>query len=149
MGFGDFPWGTTPFGIDIPAQASVPGQVQPLQAMLYDIGTRGFPILPNGLISGVHPIDQKVALAMGIVNGQVKDDPTLGINFGALSRQNNGKKQIIAEQLIAQQVVLKKLVQTDDITILDVLTDTPTRGNDQVALDYINNRTGQRTVTSG
>ncbi len=80
MGYGDYPFGSGPFGYDPVANpTSRATSTEPFP--LFDPYTQGYPFDPSGgeLIS-VHPVMQSAALSLGIALGSVPAVPGLGIN---------------------------------------------------------------------
>lgn len=146
MGFGSSPFGIGLFGADVVTASSTRLTVPP-QAAMYDLKTKAFPLdEDDGTIVSVHPIDQIVALRVSMPLGTIKSLPTLGHEFAKLSRLAPDKVQPAAERLVT--AMYADLVKRGDITILGVRTATPVRGNNQVGIDYVNNRTTQRRKVS-
>lgn len=147
-GFGSQRWGIGFFGIEEQVHETQSNYVPPL-APLFDIGTRSFPINPDGTLKGVHPIDQMMALALGIINGTIKGVVSQGTKYNSLSRLADVQLQPAAEKIVFGQKIVANLVRNSDVTILNVKTFVLAPGNNQVGVDYINNRTKRREFTNG
>ncbi len=140
-GAGSSPAGIAPAGSD-PAEKTgqAVGKRTPLVAY-FDIKVRGFPRDPTtGKILLVHWVDQAVALAMGVTEGTLKSQPSLG-NRIRLIKRNSGRR--IASQVEDEvKRCLRALIERGDIGITQIYVDAVSKRSQLlVALDYVNRRT--------
>lgn len=147
-GFGSFLWGIGHFGAEDPVHETATSYVPPL-APLYDIRTRSFPLNIDGTLKGINPIDQMMALALGMINGQIKGVASQGTNYKSLSRLAPDQLQPAAENIVLTQTIVARLVQNGDVTILTITTFVVSPGSNQVGVEYLNNRTKRREFTNG
>ena len=78
MGAGDLPAGDDLAGDGFELVVSRPRNVSPPAAILYDGASRDFPLDADGRPIEEHPTDQKVGLALIVVQGTVAGSSTLG-----------------------------------------------------------------------
>lgn len=147
-GVGSFPAGATLAGTDGPGVTTIRALTRPARAILWDPSTRTFPTDSNGAFLDIHPVDQAVALALTQALTSVRSASTVGTDWSSLSRKTGGALQKAAEDVA--RASLDPWVRSGDITILGITAVAVVRGNNQVEVDYMNNRTSQRrTVKSG
>jgi len=141
MGAGEFPAGYGLAGLDPlnPISPSIFGN-QPVPAIYFDLLTRRFLFDTNGRARGMHPIDQRVLLMLGVELGSIPSSPTVGNRFRKrLSRVAAAKMDAIA--LDETKVTLKTLLDAGDIALLSVATDGKTvPGRVVIAIGYVNLR---------
>lgn len=121
MGAGDLPAGDDLAGDGFELEVSRPRNVSPPAAILYDGASRDFPIDATGLPVEEHPTDQKVSLALIVVQGTVAGSSTLG------SKLRN--KRLINSETIRTEVAyivntaLASLVAAKEIVIVRIDVD--------------------------
>ncbi len=139
MGAAQYPAGNGPAGEDPLPALTAPRNVQPPAALLFDGASRAFPLDANGLYRAIHPVDQRVALALLIALGTVGSAPSLGSSLRAIRRivpttPTDARNRI--------DVALSDLVAARDIEVTKVEVETrraPT-GSLLVAVSYRNLR---------
>jgi hypothetical protein len=149
MGLGSARCGVGLVGLDAPVQSPEQALASPPLAPLYNIATRTFPASTGGLLLGVHPVDQKVALALGVLAGRLTCAPAQGTNYSSLSRLPADQIQTAATNIVNANPVIKALVRNKDITILAIRTAVFAPGNNQIGVDYMNNHTKQKVTANG
>src|SRR5258706_11011806 len=104
MGAGDSPAGVGPAGFDPPLPLPPPTAFSPPQAALFDLATRMFPLMTDGSgrLREVHPIDQAVALGLGLVQGTIGSAPEIGAKFDRLRRASLKDLQKECEFMVEQ-----------------------------------------------
>ena len=159
MGAGNFPAGRGRAGFDPPQVIPSKPVAQYADAMQYSVGQRGFvyqnpatgdpvTVLPlssgTNAVQGMDPVDQKVALLIGIEYGAIGSAPTQFSKMRQLlSRVPADKKPTIARQELNR--LFAQLLSAGDIVITDVTVDTVGQGTDQVFFSYDNLRAGTST----
>jgi hypothetical protein len=143
MPAGSYGAGVGPAGYD-PATQSPASEVAPTRALRFDLATRRFVEDGAGGFKDIHPVDQKVAFALGTEQGTLPSVPTFGQRYRA---RVNGidPKQIPAVVADETRVVLGDLLAAGDIALLSVETDASVRGRVLIAVTYANLRDPNRT----
>lgn len=137
MSAGSFAAGSTPAGYDS-VYASV-GKVRRLpQALYFDLATADFPIDANGFYKSVHPVDQRVALSLGVLEGTLASVPELGQRLRRITRISPTRAKRAVEDVI--DLALDDLIEAGDIRLERVEVDTSIRGRTLVAVNYVNLR---------
>lgn len=85
-GFGWLPAGVGPAGYNPVVPPNAPRDVRPPAALLFDGGTRDFPLDENGFYRAIHPVDQKVALALCVSRGAIAAVPGIGNKLRTIQR---------------------------------------------------------------
>lgn len=145
MGYGTNRNGIGLNGADAVLNRSAKLATQPPTAALFDPKTRTFPVLANGQLQAVHPIDQRVVLALWPRKGAIKSVSAQGHTFADLARLTSTQKQPAAERIVRD--LLATMIKNGDITLLKVIAGSPVRGRDEIAVEYVNNRTGAKQIT--
>ncbi len=159
MGAGAFRAGMGRAGFDPPQILTPKPIAQYVAAQQYSLQQRGFvyqdpptgnavTVLPlssgSSDVQGMDPVDQKVALLIGIEYGALGSAPTQFNKLRlVLTRAPSSKKPTLARQELNR--VLKPLLDAGDIVITDVTVDTVGQGVDQVFFSYDNLRAGTST----
>lgn len=145
MGFGTFPAGYGPAGIDpnVPADPRVPAI--PAAARLIDGITKDYVLDADGRYLPAHPVDAAVFDALRVALGSISSAPAVGDSTFALARID--RTRIVAQVTDRVGVALADLVARRQIAVLSVEVDVrvPTRLLRSVR--YRNLVTG-RTVTA-
>lgn len=134
--------GAGPAGLDPVGVYSTPGILSPTdgsQVALFDLATRSIPRDPTTLlVKRIHWVDQAVALALGITNGKVTAQPSLGNRLRLIRR--NDPKRLEAEVKDAVRVALLALTTRRDILVTNVQISQPVPSQTLVAVWYLNLR---------
>lgn len=136
MGAGDFPAGMGPAGLDPFNEPSVTRNVRPPAALRFDLRTRDFITDANGLYVSIHPVDQKVGLALGLIAGTIASDPTLG-NKVRTMKYAGGPSVVSTVRDFVQQA-LSNLLAAKEIELVAVKVDPPLNGSIVYAVEYVN-----------
>lgn len=150
MGAGDFPAGVGPAGFDPVAFVSPALQFTPPLAALFDLGTRTFPFMTDGSgrLQSVHPVDQQVNLALGLIEGTVTSVKDLGASFARLQRASLADLQ--KEGALMANRALARLISNNDIEVREVTATRPIPGRVYIAVNYVNLRLqGTATRSAG
>jgi hypothetical protein len=114
----------------------------------YDGATKDWLLNSHGQISGVHPVDEGMAISILVPQGSVKSSPATGNTFLAI--RYLGAKNL-AEQVrsaVTSANPLARLVAAGDATIVNIQHEIR-NSRLWVSVDYVNNRTGEtRNATS-
>lgn len=135
MPLGSYPLGVGPLGFDPAAPASPSGLRQPL-APLLDPRTHDAVTLESGLLLGVHPVDQAVALAFGIERGTLASAPAQGHSLRELEHLQNDLEAQVRQRI---DQALSVLISRGDISLESVVT-TRIEGGFVVDVTYRNLR---------
>ena len=144
MGFASKPFGTAPWGADPvvgPSVRLLPGQIAAAQ---FDGASRAFLQNADGSISGIHPVDQEVALALSLEDGAIgslSGAKAVGHRLRKIKRSQG--PTVVADAQDAVRYALRRVIARHDISIQSIDVDNTTvRGRIVVAVAYINLRTG-------
>ncbi len=105
-------------------------------ALLFDPNTRDFRKGADGRFVAVHPVDQEVALALGLVERDVGSASSLGNRLRRIARAGGPSLQAGVEDIV--RLALKRLTDRDAITVREIVVQSPTRGMILVAVSYEN-----------
>lgn len=136
LGLGWFPAGIGPAGYDPVIPPDAPRRVRPPAALRYDGATRDFLLDANGFYEEIHPVDQKVALALCISRGAVAAVPELGNQLRTIRRTSRAVAETIAKQFVRE--ALADLTRGKSITIEDITVQTDVPGRLLVFVLYRN-----------
>lgn len=135
MPLGSYPLGVGPLGFDPTAPASPSGLRQPLAPLLHP-GTHDAVTLDNKLLLGVHPVDQAVALALGVERGTIASAPSQGHSLRELEHLQNDLEAQVRQRI---DQALSVLISRGDIALDSVVT-TRIEGGFVVDVSYRNLR---------
>lgn len=141
MGAGTYRAGIGLAGANPLATVGVQSTTGPQRAAKYDPFTKTFPLDANGNFIDVHPVDQGVAMALGISVGKLRSAPTTGHGLLALPRASPSKSK--SDVTAAVNEALAPWVARGDIAIVSIDSDTPNpniNGTTIVAVSYHNLR---------
>lgn len=138
MGAGSSPAGRQPAGLDPVASPSAGGPKAPPAALWFDLATRKFVQNADGTMASIATEDQQVALALGVILGQVASVPALGNALRLLKRGDNDS--VTSQAIDAVQRGLKALLDRKDISVTDLTVTLPKRGQVLVSVSYLNLR---------
>ncbi|WP_394849712.1 hypothetical protein LZC95_19945 [Pendulispora brunnea] len=142
-GLGAFPAGKGPAGsapVASPSEAVVYGE--PPSAAYFDLTLRRTRQLEDGSLAGMDPIDQRAIVLVGLAAGDIKSTPTLGHPFRTTLRNPfDPGLQAKAEAGVAH--ALSALTGEGHVRILGVVARGAREGRVEVAVNYLNLRTGR------
>ena len=145
MALGSHPFGRGPLGFD--PRTTTDGTVTPAtSALLFDVSSKATLLDANGFARSVHPVDQEVALAIGVELGTLKSSPTVGLDYERL--RSATRKTILAVAIDAVNVALAGPLGRGDIKILGVQAET-NAGRISLIVEYVNLRTAKPMRTEG
>lgn len=151
MTAGDFLSGDEPAGQELIPEISAPRGAAPLRALLFLGQARDMPLREDG--SGqyrdIHPVDQKVELALLTERGRIASAPDVGLEIADLPRDDGD----IFKAEVARRVrtALATLLNAGDIRLLELVARRPFRGAAYFLVRYQNLRDPQskeRELTS-
>ncbi len=142
MGAGSFGAGIGPMGLDPVAEASPPRNAKPPAALWWDAGTRDYLRDDNGFFLSLHPVDQKMAIALTHALGTNTSVPKHGARFPEIRYAGGpalgNKIADMAKQATAATV------NAGEAKILSVRHTLPAPGAIAIFVEYENLVTGQR-----
>lgn len=118
MSLGSYPLGAGPLGFAPVAAASAAGARQP-QAHLFSPMTHDAVLLPGGSLLAAHPVDQAVALALGIKRGSIGSAPDQGNTLGDIEHAGRDLESQVEQRV---QQALSVLIDRGDIRLDGVVT---------------------------
>lgn len=132
--------GEFPMGAELITQPSPVGiLVQSQYVPRFDLQTRSFPRDPvTGLLKLIHWVDQAVALALGITNGDFVPQSSLGNGLRKIPR--NSPQNLESAVVDVVRVALASLLNRGDIGVTEIIVQTQIRGRILVFLTYVNLR---------
>lgn len=136
FGAGWFPAGYGPAGYDPGIPPGEPRRVRPPAALRYDGATRDFVLREDGFYEEIHPVDQKVALALCISRGAVAAVPGLGNNLRTIKRVTQGVAETLARQHVRE--ALADLLSAKSIRIDAINIDASDPGRLLIQVVYFN-----------
>lgn len=144
MGASEFGWSEGPFGLDPVAAPSEPGgTVKTPAAIHYNPTTRKFTMLADGRYQSVHPVDQMVAIALGVAARDYASAPTVGHTLGEMA--SSASPSFVADGADRIRRALRVPLSRGDIRIDDItvnVVDGPQapRGRNEFVVTYYNLR---------
>ena len=146
MGAGSFGAGEGAAGEDIPTPPDAPRNVTPPAALLFDGRTRDFPLNAQGRYRRVHPVDQRVALALLIAYGTIASAPTVGDKVRRITKIVKSTPGQVAGFV---NEALDTMLRAGDIVLRDVQIETNrVNGTILLAVSYTNLRIQPPTNTT-
>lgn len=136
LGIGWFPAGFGPAGYDPVVPPNAPRDVRPPAALLFDGETRDFPLDANGFYREVHPVDQRVALALCISRGAIASVPGIGNKLRTIQRVRRDVAETLARNYINE--ALAEMLSSKSIRIEKITIDTAVAGRLLFAVTYLN-----------
>ena len=136
--------GLTPLGLGANAGQFFPQVVAQRtttypQAMQFDPGLRQFVQNADGSMASIHPVDQKVALALGIENGSIPSATSQGHKIRQLlNRLDPSKRPQVATQEVRR--VLADMITAGDVILVLVAVDASRGDSTRVNVTYVNTR---------
>lgn len=118
--------------------------MQAPKAPLLHPGTHDAVPIGDGLLLGVHPVDQAVAFALGVQRSSIASAPDHGHTLGDLEHAARDLEAQVQQRV---EQALSKLLQRGDIRLLGVVT-TRTEGGFSVDITYQNLRFSPATQRS-
>lgn len=111
-----------------------------LGAMKIDLSARDAVLDTDGTYEHVHPVDQRVALALGPAVRALKSVPNTGQTLGSLRRA--GESRLAASVTSAVTFALSSLISAGEIALLSVEVTKAPRGPLSIVVRYRNLRDG-------
>jgi hypothetical protein len=143
MGAGQFNAGEGLGGEDPLADPSPPRDVTPPAALLFDGATKAHPLDAQGRYQGIHPVDQRVALALLVRFGSVGSVPDQGARFREIAKVT---RYTAAQAKDMVNLALARLLAAKDITVELVEVETNRlAGSIAIAVSYQNLRLPKQT----
>lgn len=136
LGIGWYAAGLGPAGYDPVVPPNAPRDVRPPAALLFDGETRDFPLDANGFYSEVHPVDQKVELALCISREAIAAAPEIGNKLRTIQRVKSTVAETLARNYIRE--VLADLLASKAIRIENIELDVSVPGRLLFAVTYTN-----------
>jgi hypothetical protein len=136
LGVGWYPAGLGPAGYDPVVPPNAPRDVRPPAALMFDGQTRDFPLDDNGFYREVHPVDQRVALALSISRGAIASVPGIGNKLRTIQRVRPNVAETLARNYINE--ALAELLRAKSIHIEKITIDTGVAGRLLFAVTYLN-----------
>ncbi len=139
MGAGDYSAGLSDIaGEDPVAALSAARNLLPPLALVFDGATRTFLRDENGLLLSVHPVDQKVALALLMQQGKFASANTTGSTLREIKYLDPQKVNTDATNRVNR--ALDAVLKPGDIKILKLEATQPTRWSISILFEYQNLR---------
>ena len=145
-GFGGDGMGDGPMGEGAQAEPSLPRVAEYPRAVLFDGATRGAVLQSDGFYQPVHPVDQRVELALLVQAGKVAAHPELGSELRSIEHLDSsvgGRATAVIQNKLA------RLVANGDIRVDRIDVETTAFGGLAAAVHYVNLRlpgSNQRTA---
>ena len=120
MGAGSFPAGFGPTGLDPLPPPPRARDVTPPAALWFDGATQDFLLdRSTGLYVPLHPVDQRVALALLVNLGSLSGAPAVGAAFRSITRITpSTKTEVVSDATNALlPLVQQRLIRVDDIAV--------------------------------
>lgn len=137
-GAGSYGAGMGPAGFDPVADPSAPRRVTPPRALLFQLNGFDFPLDDDGLYQAVHPVDQWVALQVGVSLGAIGTSATAGNRLRRITHVGAPSTQREVEDAI--RIALAAKVNDGSIRIDAIEYEAKSFGGFKVALTYTNLR---------
>ncbi len=139
MGAGDDPAGDGLAGEDALVSSGPPRSVTPPVALRFDGATADYPLDSEGRYVSIHPVDQRVALALIPRLGTVASVPELGNGLRSIRKITRATPNEARSHV---DRALASLIRAGDIRLLSVAVEThPRTGAILCAVSYTNLRT--------
>ncbi len=146
MGLGSYGAGMGPAGEDPLAAASAPRSVTPPAALWFDGATRDFLLDSQGRYLGIHPVDQRAALALLIAYGTISSAPTTGNKVRRIQKIIRSTPDQVRDYV---SQCLDSLIRAGDIVVRDVQVETNRLvGSITLAVSYTNLRTSKKAAAT-
>jgi hypothetical protein len=142
MPAGIFAAGIGPAGQDPVLEPSRPRDAQTPVALKWDAATRDFLKDDKGRFLSIHPVDQRVALALTLEEGTLSAAPDMGTRLRRARYAGGAALQREIEDIV--NIALKELLDAKDIQLLSVRASTPQRGTIVTDVEYVNLQTRRR-----
>lgn len=136
LGIGWYPAGLGPAGYDPVVPPNAPRDVRPPAALLFDGQTRDFPLDANGFYREVHPVDQKVELALCVSRGAIASVPGIGNKLRTIQRVRVAVAETLCRNYIDE--ALADLLKAKSISVEKITIDTSVPGRLLFAVAYLN-----------
>jgi hypothetical protein len=136
LGAGWYAAGYGPAGYDPVIPPDAPRVVRAPDALRLDGPTKDYLLDDNGFYQSVHPVDQRVALALLVSRGAIAAAPELGNQLRTIRRVSKNVAIALAKSFVRD--ALNDLVTDKSIEINDVQIDADVPGRLFVQVMYTN-----------
>lgn len=136
LGLGWFPAGIGPAGYDPVVPPDAPRNVRPPAALRLDGASRDYVLDDDGFYAELHPVDQKVALALLVSRGAIAAVPGLGNKLRTIRRVSAAVAETLTRQYIRE--ALADLIRGKSIEVESVVVDTSVAGRLLFSVAYKN-----------
>lgn len=140
MGFGDSPFGSTPFGLDAAVETEA-RDVTPPAALRLDGDTKDFRLDSKGRYVAAHPVDTKVWHRLRIVAGSMRSAP--GTGNGVANRAYIDPLTIESSVKDQVRLAVEDMIDAGDIEDRGIELDLSVRGRVSYIYNYFNRRSGK------
>jgi hypothetical protein len=137
MGAGSYPAGIGPAGHDPVSGLERVLPTMPVAAQ-FDPDTRQFVINVDGELVPIHPVDQEVAIRLGVGLGTIAAASGVGLNLARLRRTSAAAMQLTVNDEVS--FALADLIRNGDIQLLGSPLMPDARGRPFFYVDYRNLR---------
>ena len=128
--------GLGPAGFDVVTEPTAPRNVTRPRAILFQLNGCDFPLDDDGRYEDVHPVDQWVALQLGIALGTVGSSPLVGSPLRRITHAGAPRTRAQVEDAV--RVALKPKLDTREIRIDRIDYEPTPYGGFKVAVAYQN-----------
>jgi len=137
-GAGAFGAGLGPAGFDPIADPTPARNVTPPRAILFQIAGTDYPLDDDGRYQDIHPVDQWVALQLGIVASSLGSSPNVGNTLRSITHV--GAPSTANKAADAVRLALADGVNDGRITIAAIEYEAKSFGGFKLAVSYVNLR---------
>ncbi len=135
MPLGFYPLGFGPLGAVPPSTPAVPVRATYPRSLWFDGATRDYTIGADGRYLDLHPVDQRVALALLVALGSITLAPALGSTITSVAP---GAPTTLAAATAAVRRALRDLLAEPAIVLRSVVVETSAHGRLEAAVTYVN-----------
>jgi hypothetical protein len=137
-GAGDEDAGMGPAGFESVADPSTAAGGIRSRAAYFDLRTRSMVLGADGRLVETHPIDQRVAVLLGVPMGGVKSTPE--IDEGRVTIESSADPALLAKVKADVLILLADLIANGDIVVERIEAESPVDGRIEKLVAYRNLR---------
>jgi hypothetical protein len=145
MGAAEYPMGVGPCGLDPVAPLSAPAtRLKTPAAILFDPKKKRFLMNEDGSFIEAHPVDQLVAICLGLDSRSYKSAPERGHTVWEMRTLAGPTSEAEAADRIRQALrvpLVRGDITLDSVTINPILDDPALKGRTEILVEYTNLRT--------
>ena len=146
-GAGTFGAGLEPAGLDpVGAFSPKPSLGTQPRALLFNITTRQHVINADGTMASVHPVDQRVTLALGVKLGSIPSAPGVGNKLRTITRGSLAQLTAQANDYVEQALIA--MTTAKEISVISIGVFAPQPGQLIVQVTYTNLITSQKMTAA-